>query len=376
MRGSLFPELYLCAFQVPAYPGYIFEGQPKRSCHSPSYHRRFTSYILLSDGKVSIVFPALKQSSRSESAYTLITKPIPAPGPTEVLVKLEGSALQPLEWRIPVIAPLFNSLKFPASAGVDGAGVVESVGSEVKRLKKGDRVLFQGWLEYDYTTFQQYALAPEIFVAKLPSSLSTLEASSIPSAVVTAAAGFSHPESAIPSPTEVGQHLKSFFDGRGGAGVKPFWEDGAEGVKAGEPILILGGSSSVGQLVIQIAKHLGYSPIITTSSLKHTDHLKSLGATHVLDRSTPDVSLVSDIQAITQNKPIELVYDAVGAITQAQIDLLAPGGAFVLADPTAGDSCSLVGQYTGSRNSVQACSRNWRVCSSVVLSRYVFTEPR
>ncbi|KAL0058782.1 hypothetical protein AAF712_014519 [Marasmius tenuissimus] len=274
-------------------------------------------------------------TTTSEPVYTLTTKPIPAPGPTEVLVKLEGSALQPLEWRIPVIAPLFNSLKFPASAGVDGAGVVESVGSEVKRLKKGDRVLFQGWLEYDYTTFQQYALAPEIFVAKLPSSLSTLEASSIPSAVVTAAAGFSHPESAIPSPTEVGQHLKSFFDGRGGAGVKPFWEDGAEGVKAGEPILILGGSSSVGQLVIQIAKHLGYSPIITTSSLKHTDHLKSLGATHVLDRSTPDVSLVSDIQAITQNKPIELVYDAVGAITQAQIDLLAPGGAFVLADPMA-----------------------------------------
>ncbi|KAK1231514.1 hypothetical protein PQX77_005346 [Marasmius sp. AFHP31] len=193
--------------------------------------------------------------------------------------------------------------------------------------------LFQGWMEYDYAAFQQYALAPEVFVAKLPPSLSTLEASSIPTAVVTAAVGFSHPGSAIPSITDAGQRLKSFFDGRGGAGVKPFWEDDAEGVKVGEPIVILGGSSSVGQLVIQIAKHLGYSPVITTSSLKHTDRLKSLGATHVLDRSTPEASLVSDIQAIAHNKPIELVYDAVGAITQAQIDLLAPGGAFVLADP-------------------------------------------
>ncbi|KAK1231515.1 hypothetical protein PQX77_005347 [Marasmius sp. AFHP31] len=271
----------------------------------------------------------------SDSSYTLITKPIPTPGPTEVLVKLEGSALQPLEWRIPVIPPLFNSLKFPALAGVDGAGVVESIGSEVKRLKKGDRVLFQGWMEYDYATFQQYALAPEIFIAKVPPSLSTQEASSIPSAVVTAAVGFSHPDSAIPSITDAGQHLKSFFDGRGGAGVKPFWEDGAEGVKAGEPIAILGGSSSVGQLAIQIAKHLGYSPIITTSSLKHADHLKSLGATHVIDRSTPDASLVSEIRAVVHDKPIELIYDAVGAITQAQIDLLAPGGAFVEADPLA-----------------------------------------
>ncbi|KAJ8088416.1 hypothetical protein PM082_022489 [Marasmius tenuissimus] len=188
-------------------------------------------------------------------------------------------------------------------------------------------------MEYDYAAFQQYALAPEIFVAKLPPSLSTLEASSIPTAVVTAAVGLSHPDSAAPSSTEAGQRLKSFFDGRGGAGVKPFWEDGAEGVKAGEPILILGGSSSVGQLVIQIAKHLGYSPIITTSSVKHADRLKSLGATHVMDRSTPDASLVSEIQGITHNKPIELVYDAVGAINQAQIDLLAPGGAYVLADP-------------------------------------------
>ncbi|KAJ8088417.1 hypothetical protein PM082_022490 [Marasmius tenuissimus] len=270
-----------------------------------------------------------------ESSYTLITKPIPTPGPAEVLVKLEGSAMQPLDWMLPFVPPLFNNFNFPASAGTDGAGIVEAVGNEVKRVKKGDRVLFQGWMEYDYATFQQYALAPEIFVAKVPQSISTLEAASLPTSVVTAAVGLSHPNSATPSPTDVAQKLKSFLEGRGGAGVKPFWEDGAEGIKAGEPILILGGSSSVGQLVIQIAKHLGYSLIITTSSLKHADHLKSLGATHVIDRNTPDESLASEIQGIAHNKPIEVVYDTVGAISQAKIDLLAPGGAFVLTDPTA-----------------------------------------
>ena len=75
-----------------------------------------------------------------ESGYKLITKTIPKPGPAEVLIKIESAALQPLEWQTPLIPALFNSLNFPAPAGLDGAGVVESIGSGVKRLKKGDRV--------------------------------------------------------------------------------------------------------------------------------------------------------------------------------------------------------------------------------------------
>ena len=71
-----------------------------------------------------------------------------------------------------------------------------------------------------------------------------------------------------------------------------------------------------------------------TSSLKHADYLKSLGATHVLDRGTSEESLVSQIRDIAHNKPIELIYDTVGAITQTCVDLiLAPGGGFILADP-------------------------------------------
>ena len=135
-----------------------------------------------------------------------------------------------------------------------------------------------------------------------------------------------------------------------------FWEDDAQGLKAGKPILVLGGSSSVGQLgkpiigpfryrtmaytyslhpALQISKHLGYSTIITTSSLAHTDHLKSLGATHVLDRSTPVNELVSSIREILGQVTMDVAWDAVGAITQEYIDLLAPGGGFILANPQA-----------------------------------------
>ncbi|KAG7090531.1 hypothetical protein E1B28_009640 [Marasmius oreades] len=268
--------------------------------------------------------------------YTLISKPIPTPGPSEVLVKIEGIALGPLESKLPSIPSALDMFgPYPIFTGTDAAGVVEQVGENVKRLKKGDRVVFQGWFLPDYTSFQQYAVADENIVVKLPSTISTLEASSILVSLVTAAFGFALPNPATPSLTETakGFNVSFFLNGRAGAGIKPFWEEGAKGTKSGEPIVIFGGSSSVGQFAIQIAKHLGYSPIITTSSLKHTDYLKHLGATDVIERTAS----AADIRDLAQGKQFNTVFDAVGVINQAYVDLLAPQGTFIVALPVSPD---------------------------------------
>ena len=82
---------------------------------------------------------------------------------------------------------------------------------------------------------------------------------------------------------------------------------------------------------MQLAKLSGFSPIITTAS-KHNEALvKSLGATHVIDRNTP---LALGIKAIT-NDPIKIVYDAISETdTQnASYDVLAPGGKLILVLP-------------------------------------------
>ena len=83
---------------------------------------------------------------------------------------------------------------------------------------------------------------------------------------------------------------------------------------------------------IQVAKLSGYSPIITTASLRNEAHLKSLGATHVLDRSLPPSSIIDEIQKIAGGKPVEYVYDAISlADTQALgYDALAPGGTLII----------------------------------------------
>lgn len=88
------------------------------------------------------------------------------------------------------------------------------------------------------------------------------------------------------------------------------------------------------KLAIQFARLSGFSPIITTASLSNSDLVKSLGATHVIDRNTPASAFASQIASIT-TKPIVLVYDAVSAPETQQLgyDVLTEGGHIILVLP-------------------------------------------
>ena len=82
--------------------------------------------------------------------------------------------------------------------------------------------------------------------------MSFLEACTIPLALCTAAFGLSLPNPPIElqlthAVPEAFPKALLEYGLRGGAGRKGFWEDDAENSAAGEPIVILGGSSSVGQ---------------------------------------------------------------------------------------------------------------------------------
>ena len=81
---------------------------------------------------------------------------------------------------------------------------------------------------------------------------------------------------------------------------------------------------------IQLARLSGFSPIITTASPPNASLCQSLGATHVIDRSSKTV--VSDIKAILENSETKLVYDAVSEkeTQEAAWEVVAPGGVLVL----------------------------------------------
>lgn len=81
--------------------------------------------------------------------------------------------------------------------------------------------------------------------------------------------------------------------------------------------------------VIQIAKYMGFSSILVTSSLKHSGYLKSLGATHIIDRYAEIAPAVEKLKR-ELGIEIETLYDAVHTpITQAEVDLLSPNGTLV-----------------------------------------------
>ncbi|PSR72330.1 hypothetical protein PHLCEN_2v11778 [Hermanssonia centrifuga] len=254
-----------------------------------------------------------------QGSFAVQNTDIPKPGPGELLVEIHATALNPVDWKIQVYGYFIQD--FPAVLGTDAAGVVKELGEGVTSFAIGDKVLHQGYFTNRSATFQQYTIVPAEIVAKIPPNVTFDQASTIPLTLATASCGLYNTKP------------------NGGAGFSAPWEEGGFGKYAGQPILVIGGSSSVGQHVIQVAKLSGFSPIITTASAHNEAYLKSLGATHVLDRNAiPLSSLSSAVKEIIQ-EPIKLVYDAISdADTQnTSYAILAPGGKIVLVLPVAID---------------------------------------
>ncbi|EJD07038.1 GroES-like protein [Fomitiporia mediterranea MF3/22] len=240
--------------------------------------------------------------------------PIPKPGPGELLVKIHATALNPIDQKRRDTGFLIHA--YPAILGLDAAGIVEALGEGTQGFAKGDRVAYEGHVfSNDKATFQQYSTVPAEIAVKLPENISFDEAASIPLCIATAAVGLYSER-----PEGVGKYT-------------PCWEEGGEGLYRGKPIVIFGGSSSVGQFgkrrLIQFARLSGFSPIITTASLHNSEFLKSLGANYVVDRKADVPAKVKEILGDTL---VELVYDSVSEKdTQPQAwEVLSPGGTLVL----------------------------------------------
>lgn len=73
-----------------------------------------------------------------KAPFVLGTRPIPAPGHGQLLVKVLAAALNPLDAYMRAIGIFVSS--WPLVSGWDGAGVVESVGEGVSGFVKGDKM--------------------------------------------------------------------------------------------------------------------------------------------------------------------------------------------------------------------------------------------
>lgn len=201
------------------------------------------------------------------------------PSPHHLRVKLAAAGVNPVDTKLRA-KPAYHPDKLPAILGCDGAGVVESVGGAVARFKVGDAVFFcNGGLGDEPGNYAEYTTLHEDFCAAKPAKLSMQEAAALPLVFITA------------------------------------WESLVEraNLQAGQTILIHAAAGGVGQVAVQLARHLGARVAVTVSDERKADIARQLGAEKIINYRSQD--FVQETLAWTGGKGADVVYDTVGGDT-------------------------------------------------------------
>lgn len=184
----------------------------------------------------------------------------PQAGKGEIVVKNCAVALNPTDWKHrDAVSPPGSIL------GCDFAGVVSQVGEGVSNVKDGDRVagFVHGGRKPDEGSFAQFVKAQATLVWNVPESVSWEEA---------AASGGIAPLTAVQA-----LYLRHKFN------------EPSNPTKDDTPVLVWGGTSSVGLYAVQLLKLSGYT-VLATSSEKNFELLKSFGVTSTYDYNDAEVS--------------------------------------------------------------------------------------
>ena len=209
--------------------------------------------------------------------------PRPDLGEEEMLVKVMAAGVNPVDYKIREGKyPAVKADNLPYVPGREIAGVVEACGGLVDEWKEGDAIF--AMLGIEHGGYAEYAIVKDSEAAAKPRSLDFVAAASVPLAGLTAWQGL-------------------FRYGE---------------LKAGQRVLIHGGSGGVGHFAIQFAKALG-AYVITTVSAQHIDFVRSLGADEVIDYKAQRFEDVV--------KDVDLVYDLIAGETQERsFEVLKRGG--------------------------------------------------
>ncbi|PZX51985.1 NAD(P)-dependent alcohol dehydrogenase [Algoriphagus chordae] len=189
----------------------------------------------------------------------------PSPKENEVLIKIHATAINDYDWSIVRGKPYLYRLMFGLSkpknpiAGMELAGVVEGIGSKVRKLKIGD-VVYGDISQHGFGTFAEYISIHEDAVIIKPNELSFETATAIPHASTLAL-----------------QALR-----------------GIGKLKQGQKTLINGGGGGVGTIGLQLAK-LHHCEVTGVDSAEKLTMMKSLGYDQVMDYKKVDFTKTGEL---------------------------------------------------------------------------------
>ena len=214
----------------------------------------------------------MKAAVVTEAGVQVKDAPKPSPKPNEILIKVRAASLNRADLAVAAGHRHGSAGGAGAIVGLECAGEVEAVGAEVKDFKPGDRVMSSA-----NGGFAEYAVADSGRVHKVPANnMSWEQAACMPVA------------------------LQTMHNALVGAGR----------LKKGESVLIQGASSGVGLLGMQIAKHLGASIVMGTSTHDgRRARLAEFGCDLALD--TRDPKWPEKVKEATAGKGVDLIVDQV-----------------------------------------------------------------
>lgn len=200
--------------------------------------------------------------------------PVPQTGVNELLIRQRAIGVNYID--VYHRTGLYKLLGYPVGLGMEAAGVVEQVGSNVEGFKEGDRVAYCGG---PVGAYAQYRTIPARHVVKLPDNITE----------EVAAAGM----------------LKGL--------TAHYLLNASFQVRAGDSILLHAAAGGVGLILSQMAKLKGANVIGTVSSAEKAALAKENGCDHTILYTQED--WVAKVKEITQGRGVDVVYDSVGKTT-------------------------------------------------------------
>jgi alcohol dehydrogenase len=170
----------------------------------------------------------------------------------QILVEIHASSINPFDQTVlSGGAESMAPLNFPATLGLDIAGIVAEIGANVTGFAIGDRVYGTANAMFGASgAFAEFAAVNPSSIGHTPSSISDSEAASLPT-----------------------------------AGISGLQAINSLDVSDGQKVFIHGGAGGAGSIAIQVAKARG-AYVAATASSTNSDYVKSLGADEVIDYKT------------------------------------------------------------------------------------------
>ncbi|CZR58222.1 related to alcohol dehydrogenase, zinc-containing [Phialocephala subalpina] len=209
---------------------------------------------------------------------SLGTRPIPKPKARKVVVKVTAAQVLPHD-TASRDKGLFISNHLPSVPAHNIAGIVQELGPDVTEYSIGQHIYGQGdplAVTPDQCGLQEFAILPTNMSAPVPDNFSDDQMVTLPINATTIFCALFH-QNWLGFPAPFSPESKTFDYGK-------------------QKLVIIGGNSNCGRFAIQFAKMVGIGTIIAIASLSGEQELKTMGASHVIDRYSQ--TIVKEVQEI------------------------------------------------------------------------------